>query len=232
MYCSNIIYNYFEFYKVISNNHPFTEPKCMSTNIIWKEGIQPLGQTQESSTNSPIRKRKIESKSFFKWFRDNTDPVTDDIAEIFKDDIWNNPLHYYLVPDIESNDAASSPSDNSDIEEPRRREKTERVVIKPSQINRAKASINTNTSSVSEIPSGAGVVSGGSNENRSAELSGTCDGRDTSETGNVGSGENESGTTSTSGTSSGGTNSSGTRRRLFMSGDYGEYYVPHCLFNW
>lgn len=32
---------------------------------------------------------------------DNSDPVNDEIAELIKDDLWPNPLQYYLVPDIE-----------------------------------------------------------------------------------------------------------------------------------
>lgn len=64
----------------------------------------------------------MELKTFFFWFTDNSDAVNDEIAEVgflsfysqelletnflfkfqlIKDDLWPNPLQYYLVPDIE-----------------------------------------------------------------------------------------------------------------------------------
>ncbi|XP_018570114.1 protein SET isoform X2 [Anoplophora glabripennis] len=74
-------------------------PTSESTQIIWKEGCT-LGQTSEISRGG--RKRRHEpSKTFFGWFNDNIDPYTDDIAEVIKDDLWLNPLQYYLVPDVE-----------------------------------------------------------------------------------------------------------------------------------
>jgi len=42
------------------------------------------------------RKRGLEQRKFFAWFSDNTDPADDDIAEVIKDDLWPNPLQYYL----------------------------------------------------------------------------------------------------------------------------------------
>lgn len=54
------------------------------------------------------RKRTLEFRSFFDWFTDNNDPACDEIAELIKDDLWPNPLQYYLVPgegdDIEGED--------------------------------------------------------------------------------------------------------------------------------
>merc|ERR1712173_354778 len=47
------------------------------------------------------RKRPLENRTFFSWFCDNGDPTTDDVAEVIKDDMWPNPLQYFLVPDIE-----------------------------------------------------------------------------------------------------------------------------------
>ncbi|ODM93622.1 Protein SET [Orchesella cincta] len=50
------------------------------------------------------RKRGLEQKTFFSWFSDNKDPAADDIAEVIKDDLWPNPLQYYLTPDMEDGD--------------------------------------------------------------------------------------------------------------------------------
>lgn len=177
---------------------------------MWKEGIHPLGENQDSSPNSSLKKRRLETKSFFKWFRDNTDPLTDDTAEIFKDDIWNNPLQYYLVPDIESNDAVSSPSDSSDTEEPRRRDKTEHIATKISQNSRTKSIQSTNINAVSDIALGSNSA-----ETRTGDMS-TCEVADT-EAGNAGDGESETEATGASGQSS----STVQRRRIYMSGDYG-----------
>lgn len=76
-------------------------PVSKSTTIKWKEGkdLRKSQKQQQSSNNR--RKRPLELKTFFDWFTDNSDPVNDEIAELLKDDLWPNPLQYYLVPDIE-----------------------------------------------------------------------------------------------------------------------------------
>lgn len=56
---------------------------------------------QQQQQQNSRRKRPLEFKTFFDWFSDNSDPVNDEIAELLKDDLWPNPLQYYLVPDIE-----------------------------------------------------------------------------------------------------------------------------------
>lgn len=61
------------------------------------------------------RKRPADYKTFFDWFSDNTDPVNDEIAELIKDDLWPNPLQYYLVPDIEV-EPEDDEDDNEDNE--------------------------------------------------------------------------------------------------------------------
>lgn len=52
----------------------------------------------QSSKPKAGRKRSLEFRSFFDWFTDNNDPACDEIAELIKDDLWPNPLQYYLVP--------------------------------------------------------------------------------------------------------------------------------------
>lgn len=75
-------------------------PMSNSTVINWKEG-KDLRKQQHKQQQNNRRKRQLEYKTFFDWFADNSDPVNDEIAELLKDDIWPNPLQYYLVPDIE-----------------------------------------------------------------------------------------------------------------------------------
>lgn len=91
------------------------EPASQSTPIKWKEGFN-LTQNSEPRSTKRGRKRHLEQKSFFAWFNDHIDPASDDIAEIIKDDLWLNPLNYYLVPDIEVENGAEE-EDNSDGEE-------------------------------------------------------------------------------------------------------------------
>merc|ERR1712227_761570 len=70
-----------------------------------------MGGTAKNS-----RKRAAQQpKTFFTWFCDNGDPSTDDIAEVIKDDMWPNPLQYFLVPDIEVENGAED--DEEDLEE-------------------------------------------------------------------------------------------------------------------
>lgn len=77
-------------------------PSSTSTSISWKEGkdLTKLLQTK-AQASSGRRRRHAEYKAFFDWFQDNNDPVNDEIAELIKDDLWPNPLQYFLVPDIE-----------------------------------------------------------------------------------------------------------------------------------
>merc|ERR1719336_1309606 len=63
------------------------------------------------------RKRPLENRSFFSWFCDNGDPSADDIAEVIKDDMWPNPLQYFLVPDIEVENGDDEDDDDMENEE-------------------------------------------------------------------------------------------------------------------
>ncbi|KAL1492833.1 hypothetical protein ABEB36_011015 [Hypothenemus hampei] len=98
-------------------------PTSKSTPINWKEGVQ-LGQTNQDPTNKTNRKRRLEAArtSFFTWFSDNVDPFSDNIAEDFKDDLWVNPIQYFLVADGQEEENGvegeeESSSDNGENEE-------------------------------------------------------------------------------------------------------------------
>ena len=91
-------------------------PSSTSTPIQWKEGKNLLKQLlSKPFTNK--KKRNSEYKTFFDWFTDNTDPVGDEIAELIKDDLWLNPLQYYLVPDIEVEPEDDDEDNDGDEEE-------------------------------------------------------------------------------------------------------------------
>ncbi|KAJ8257231.1 hypothetical protein GJAV_G00183320 [Gymnothorax javanicus] len=60
-----------------------------SNPIVWHQG-QDLTAQGATSTH--------DSGSFFCWFSDHSDPGCDQIAQILKDDLYRNPLRYYLTP--------------------------------------------------------------------------------------------------------------------------------------
>ncbi|ODM89127.1 Protein SET [Orchesella cincta] len=76
---------------------PNTEPKSTSTIIEWKENMD-LSRKQPQIIDAN-RKRGLEQKTFFSWFSDNKNPAADDIAEVIKDDLWPNPLKYFVSSD-------------------------------------------------------------------------------------------------------------------------------------
>uniref|UniRef100_A0A2K6U2J8 TSPY like 1 n=1 Tax=Saimiri boliviensis boliviensis TaxID=39432 RepID=A0A2K6U2J8_SAIBB len=60
----------------------------LSTPIVWRRGHEP---------QSFIRRNRDLICSFFTWFSDHSLPESDKIAEIIKEDLWPNPLQYYLL---------------------------------------------------------------------------------------------------------------------------------------
>lgn len=77
------------------------DPTCTSTEINWKS--TPEGKHLRDVIQTKQRKSKIEI-TFFLWFLENGDASTDDIAEVIKDDLWPNPLQYFLCSEIDAND--------------------------------------------------------------------------------------------------------------------------------
>ncbi|ODM92598.1 Protein SET [Orchesella cincta] len=71
----------------------FVEPTTSSTVIKWKEG---KGQDLQKKLEEIIQKRKGEMTSFFDWFTGDKNPDDDQVADAFKDDLWPNPLIYFL----------------------------------------------------------------------------------------------------------------------------------------
>merc|ERR1719147_286940 len=70
------------------------DPTSSSTEIEWREGYNLTEKAaQRAALAKGSRKRQLENRTFFTWFCDNMDPQ--------KDDLWPNPLQYFLVPDIE-----------------------------------------------------------------------------------------------------------------------------------
>uniref|UniRef100_A0A2K5PHI6 SET nuclear proto-oncogene n=1 Tax=Cebus imitator TaxID=2715852 RepID=A0A2K5PHI6_CEBIM len=102
---------YFE-NKVLSKEFHLNEsgdPSSKSTEIKWKSGKDMM---------KPSRKREHEEpESFFTWFTDHSDAGADELGEVIKDDIWPNPLQYYLVPDMDDEEGKGEEADDDEEEE-------------------------------------------------------------------------------------------------------------------
>lgn len=94
------------------------DPTSKNTDISWKEGKDLVAKANESQKASAGSKRQMAalSRTFFQWFTDNTDPSADDIAEVLKDDMWPNPLQYFLASDMD-NEENGLDSDDEELDE-------------------------------------------------------------------------------------------------------------------
>ncbi|GFY54732.1 protein SET [Trichonephila inaurata madagascariensis] len=94
------------------------DPASQSTTIKWKDGMDlTKKQKEKQASMKNSRKRAHEQpRTFFTWYTDHGDASADDIAEVIKDDMWPNPLQYFLVPDIEVENGLEE-EDESDEDE-------------------------------------------------------------------------------------------------------------------
>jgi len=113
------------------------DPESKSTKIRWKEGFDLAAKAQQRAAAALAAKSAVgngasaaerkrarllaaeasQPRSFFAWFTDNTDAAGDDVAEVIKDDMWPNPLQYFLVPDIEVEENGEEEEDLEDEED-------------------------------------------------------------------------------------------------------------------
>ncbi|KAM8964013.1 protein SET-like [Lycaon pictus] len=111
--------SYFE-NKVLSKEFHLNEsgdPSSKSTEIKWKSG-KDLTKRSSQTQNKASRKRQHEEpESFFTWFTDHSDAGADELGEVIKDDIWPNPLQYYLVPDMDDEEGEGEEDDDDDDDE-------------------------------------------------------------------------------------------------------------------
>uniref|UniRef100_A0A8C1KN75 Testis specific protein Y-linked n=1 Tax=Cyprinus carpio TaxID=7962 RepID=A0A8C1KN75_CYPCA len=77
-------------------------PVSFSNPILWHRGQNLVGSGEPRRTSRGIY------QSFFHWFSDHSNPGRDDIAQILKDDLYRNPLRYYLTPLWEPRENGSS----------------------------------------------------------------------------------------------------------------------------
>jgi len=92
------------------------EPASSSTQIKWKEGMNLATRQDQVDAKAGRKRAHPPPRTFFTWFCDNTDASADDIAEVIKDDMWPNPLQYFLVPDMDIGENGDMESDEDDGE--------------------------------------------------------------------------------------------------------------------
>ena len=65
--------------------------------------------TGKSQGKAGKKRTHDEQESFFGWFNDHADAGADELGEVIKDDIWPNPLQYYLASEIDEEQAGTLP---------------------------------------------------------------------------------------------------------------------------
>jgi len=92
------------------------EPSSKSSGITWKSG-KDLTKKANGAANKGSKRSHEEQDSFFSWFSDHGDAGADELGEVIKDDIWPNPLQYYLASEIEEEDEDDGCDDDDDDDE-------------------------------------------------------------------------------------------------------------------
>lgn len=92
------------------------DPVSKSTEIKWKTGKDLTKRTNQSPNKAGKKRQHEEPESFFTWFTDHSDAGADELGEVIKDDIWPNPLQYYLVPDMEDEEGDGDDDDDEEEE--------------------------------------------------------------------------------------------------------------------
>jgi len=91
------------------------EPSSKSTAITWKAG-KCLVKAQSTAQKGSKRSHE-EQESFFSWFTNHKDAGADELGEVVKDDIWPNPLQYYLASEMDDDGEDEGEGEGGEDEE-------------------------------------------------------------------------------------------------------------------
>uniref|UniRef100_A0A4W5RPI2 SET nuclear proto-oncogene b n=1 Tax=Hucho hucho TaxID=62062 RepID=A0A4W5RPI2_9TELE len=110
---------YFE-NKILSKEFHLNEsgdPSSKSTEIKWKAGKDLTKRAGQTPNKAGKKRQHEEPESFFTWFTDHSDAGADELGEVVKDDIWPNPLQYYLVPDMDDEEGEGEDDEEEGLED-------------------------------------------------------------------------------------------------------------------
>lgn len=98
------------------------EQTCLSSEIVWKENMNLTKRQALMNMKTGQKRRHEEPESFFSWFNDQSEGGADEVGELIKDDIWPNPLQYFLGAandneDLDDDDNIMLREDDDDDEE-------------------------------------------------------------------------------------------------------------------
>ncbi|XP_028266513.1 testis specific protein Y-linked isoform X2 [Parambassis ranga] len=77
-------------------------PMSFSNPILWHRGHNLTAHSEPRKSSRGVY------ETFFSWFSDHSNPGQDDVAQILKDDLFRDPLRYYLTPLWEPRENGSS----------------------------------------------------------------------------------------------------------------------------
>uniref|UniRef100_A0A671RH61 Protein SET-like n=1 Tax=Sinocyclocheilus anshuiensis TaxID=1608454 RepID=A0A671RH61_9TELE len=116
----SITHPLFSINKVLSKEIHLNEsgdPTSKSTEIKWKPGKDLTSRSSQTPSKAGKKRQHEEPESFFTWFTDHSDSGADELGEVIKDDIWPNPLQYYLVPDMEDEEGEDEEEDEEGLDD-------------------------------------------------------------------------------------------------------------------
>nr|XP_020467477.1 putative testis-specific Y-encoded-like protein 3 isoform X2 [Monopterus albus] len=67
-------------------------PMSFSNPILWHRGHNLTAHSEPRKSSHGVY------QTFFSWFSDHSNPGQDDVARILRDDLYRDPLRYYLTP--------------------------------------------------------------------------------------------------------------------------------------
>jgi len=106
---------YFENTELTREVNQAEPDQSKSTEITWKPGKNIVKGTSDGAAGKK-RKNELQS-SFFYWFTKPTDEGYDEIGDAIKDEIWPNPLQFYLGEDEGDEDDDEGGEDDEADEE-------------------------------------------------------------------------------------------------------------------